>query len=40
MDTLGLRGKRVTLEIMQAQQGWESLGVDFGSPVYIPSLGI
>ena len=40
MDTLGWQDKWGLLERIQAQQGQESLRVDFGSPVYIPSLAI
>ena len=29
---------RGPLEISQAHKGWESLGIDFGSTVYIPSF--
>ena len=32
--------KRSPLAIMQVRQDWEILGIDFGSPVYIPSLDI
>ena len=38
MDTLGSRGKRVPFKIIQARQGWERLGVEFVSTMYIPSF--
>ena len=36
VDTFMLRERRGLLVIIQAWQGWESLGIDLGIPVYIP----
>ena len=40
VGTLGGRDRRVSLEIIQSHQLWDSLVIDFGRPVCIPGLAI
>ena len=40
VETLGWRGRRVTLTVKQACKGRDSLGVDYETPVYMKSFAI
>ena len=40
VEKLGLQDKQGPLDIIQDQQGWYSMWIDFGIPLYIPGLAI